>query len=225
MAFVPYNTLIPEVNQHAPNAPHPIIIAELNKGAREVCQTTKMWEYVQPPRALTPGVGEYDYEIDFAQVEVNTIRRVRVNNNIVMAVSRDDINALYPEYRNPELRGQPIHFAHYNNSETEDEDDSGNYIVAPIPDAVIPYKVDIAMTLKPTQFAKGIEGDILDRIGAVIIEYAIHRLQLTPGTGYFNTELAAFHKQEYEVGLARLRANQNLAPVREILTVIPPPGF
>ncbi|MCA8835364.1 MAG: hypothetical protein K8953_09800, partial [Proteobacteria bacterium] len=67
--------------------------------------------------------------------------------------------------------------------------------------------------------------EILSRIGAVIVEYAIHRLQLTPGTGYFNTELAAFHKREFEVGLARLRANQNLSPVREILTVVPPPGY
>ena len=153
--------LLPSV----PGCPQPVLEHYIRDAAIEACEKTLAWRYQQFPIRLTPGVYEYQYD-NPAQTEVHAFLTASVNGQPIHPVTLEDIHRRFPDWPNldPNKQSDPRFVFQL---------DPDNLSVAPIPDALHTYDLNMVVALKPLRTATGMDKTVFDDLENVIMHGAL----------------------------------------------------
>jgi hypothetical protein len=194
-----------------PGCPQPVIEQYIRDAAIEVCERTLAWRYQQPTIRLTQGVFEYPYETP-TEAEVHAFLTASVNGVKLHVTTLDDISDMHPDWPSKESgkRSNPRYILQI---------DQDNFAVAPIPDASVPYDVNMFVALKPLRTSTGMDKTAFDDLENVIMHGALQQLLVMPGKNWSDRELAAYHAKQYLSKTVERRARANIGAGRASVTV------
>jgi len=194
--------LLPSV----PGCPQPVIEQYIRDSAIESCEKTLAWRYQQFPIRLTPGVYEYQYD-NPAQTEVHAFLTASVNGQQIQPVTLEDIHRRYPDWPNldPTKQSDPRFIFQL---------DPDNLSVAPIPDALHTYDLNMVVALKPLRSASGMDKTVFDDLENVIMHGALQYLLVLPNKNWTDRELATYHAKQFISKTTERRARSNIGAGR-----------
>jgi hypothetical protein len=88
------------------------------------------------------------------------------------------------------------------------------YIILPLPDATVAYRMRMFVALKPKRSATGMDEVIMDELEEVLMHGALQHLLVLPDTNWSDRELAAYHAKQFTYQVAERRARANLGNMR-----------
>lgn len=211
MATRTFLSLAHRLAPSVPGCPQPVIEQYIRDAAIEVCERTLAWRYQQPTIRLTQGVFEYPYETP-TEAEVHAFLTASVNGVKLHVTTLDDISDMHPDWPSKESgkRSNPRYILQI---------DQDNFAVAPIPDASVPYDVNMFVALKPLRTSTGMDKTAFDDLENVIMHGALQQLLVMPGKNWSDRELAAYHAKQYLSKTVERRARANIGAGRASVTV------
>lgn len=178
-----------------PGAPDVTVKQALLLSTIEFCVQTHAWDEIQDPIALEDGVNEYDIDV-LQGSRVVAIKNIWAANRELRPVTMTELQQLVPNWQT--ATGS---FPSYYNA----PDDLGSFRVYPIPVDANGAEITLRATYAPTLTATSVPDAVLNRYLEPIISGAKHRLMVAPGKGWSNSELALYHKQQFDEGVIRAK--------------------
>jgi hypothetical protein len=168
--------LKPYIIANVPGAPENMVRLQIIQAFREFCMDTEVWTEKVVMDAVKD---QSDYNITLTN-DASIQRILYVKAKTSASQSFDDLWAIDVSryYLNDD--GNTVSF--YNNKELSTSVTSG---------------VEFKFALRPLDTTTSLSGDLIDRYGDGIISLATYKLMVTPGTPYFNPDLAQFHYNQY----------------------------
>jgi hypothetical protein len=188
-----WDEFLPLVQPHLPTCPIPTLKTYLASTAADFCSRTQIWREDLDPSITAPRVADYDLD---ASSVVEAVLWVVVNDRPLSATDA----RLVPHERLSEL-SEPTHYWVYNDTTLR---------LFPTPDRR--YSLRVAVALKPSRAATGVEDWIYETWADSIVDGTIAQIARIPGKDWSDPMRAEAHRALYEraITTARNRDNRNM---------------
>jgi hypothetical protein len=210
MAARPYSDFVSLIAPSVPGCPNPTIQSYVARAAREVCERTLAYRYSHDEVTLTAADFSYTYAPP-ANTEVHGIISAKVNTARIVVLPYEQVQSKYPLWPSTDAdqQGQPLYITQFSPTQ---------YYLAPTPDAVETYDLNMVVALKPTISATGLEAEIANELETAIQHRALQHLLVLPEKPWSDRELAAYHARQYIFSVTERRARANVGPGGGVLT-------
>lgn len=188
MTNVAYTQWLDHVQPHVPDCPSPMILLAVRQACIEFCRQSR---YLRANLdAFNTVVGDDEYELaPPTDTVVSSVLNVRCGDRLIDAARQEDLDAEANYWR--DLEGQPSRYL---------QPDEATIILNPIPQEIM--VVRILAALCPSQASGGVDGGIFERFLDQISSGALARLMAMPGVAWSNPDLAGYHAQNFNSGMA-----------------------
>ncbi len=200
MSATSYDSLIPMIALDAPSASDSLIVAMINKSARELCLRSSCWyEWQSVP--LISGVNEYETDAPNMSSVVRSVRYIGIGNRALIPESEKSI---YENRRGIlDQVGEPIVYFMLDNMTIK---------VYPTPGDSDDGKVmNIKSAFIPTYDAKAIPSHFIDRYAEVLIDGAKANLFIMPKQAWTDAGLAQYYKSLFDTGVDKARIENEMS--------------
>lgn len=188
MTNVAYTQWLDHVQPHVPDCPSPMILLAVRQACIEFCRSSR---YLRANLdAFNTVVGDDEYELaPPTDTVVAAVLNVRCDGSLLEAARQEDLDAEVNYWR--ELEGPPTRYI---------QPDEATIILNPIPQEIV--AVRILAALRPSQASGGVDQAIFERFLDQTASGALARLMAMPGVAWSNPELAGYHAQIFNSGIA-----------------------
>lgn len=188
MTNVAYTQWLDHVQPHVPDCPSPMIILAVRQSCIEFCcQSRYLRANLDPFNTV---VGDDEYELaPPADTVVSAVLNVRCGDRIIEAARQEDLDAEVNYWR--DLQGPPTRYI---------QPDEETIILNPIPQEIVAVRIFAA--LRPSQASGGVDASIFERFLDPIASGALARLMAMPAVAWSNPDLAGYHSQIFNAGVA-----------------------
>ena len=192
MAATSFNALVGHIQINAPLAPVPIIIAMLNKAARELCTRSSCWNEWQDV-SLIAGQTDYVLVKPATYAAIRYVKKLSLNGRNIPV---DDTGIV--ESGNPDASpGEPRFYTLLSDMTLK---------VFPSPSVADDGKVLKAqVTFAPSFDATEMPERFIDRYSEVLINGATYLLMAMPGKDWSNKPDAGYYESKFIEGVDKAR--------------------
>jgi len=187
--------LFPYILPDVPGAPDVTVKQALINSAIEFCTLTHVWDEIQDPLPLVDGQADYDVDSPNGG-RVLTVKNVWALNRELRPVTMNELVQLIPNWQ--EATGSMP--AYYNTP-----GDLGSITVYPIPVGANGATITIRAVYTPSLNAVLLPDPLINRYLEPLMSGAKARLMLTPGKGWSNPQLGAYHQQQFDDGVLKAK--------------------
>ncbi len=188
MTNVAYSQWLDHVQPHVPDCPSPMIILAVRQACIEFCRRSRYLRVSLDPFNTVVGDDEYELAPPTDTV-VSAILNVRCGDRLIEAARQEDMDAEVNYWR--DLEGQPSRYL---------QPDEATMILNPIPQEIM--AVRILAAIRPSQASGGVDEAVFERFLDPVASGALARLMAMPGVAWSNPELAGYHEQIFNSGIA-----------------------
>lgn len=200
MATTNYINLINPVSAVALNCPSLIIVDAIRTTLIDLCERGQVWRYTHANITLVSGTYTYNFIPPDSQTLFSMVETARINGAPIDVFTPKSGVVAFPQFPDTTNLGQPT---------TMWQMDQRSFMIAPTPDTVTPYVLQLTTTLKPTQDSTGSDAVLIQEHMETIVNGALHRLLLQQKRDWFNPDLAGYHGKQYSYKLNMFRAQAN----------------
>lgn len=184
-ALLPY--LLPDV----PGVPDFTATQALRLASIEFCVNTHAWDAILDPIALEDGVNEYQVDAE-PGARIVAVKDVWLQDRQLTPKTIEEISLLIPNWQSAQSAIPTFYTA------TSDLD----YIqVYPIPIQPGGAAMTIRVVYAPSLSGTSIPDALATRYLEVLLSGAKARLMVSPGKGWSNPQLAAYHQTRFDSGV------------------------
>lgn len=210
MATVAFSELVPEVLATAPACPTPTIIRNLRNSARELCEGSDCYRYTLENTVVIA---------EQADVELDLPTGTTLHKPITLQLNGKRLEpfSVVMKDRDEEgwrtASGIPLHFLRSNVS-------IDAVRLMPIPDATYTTMGLVGeVAVKPARDSVAVDEIFMDRFHTVVVDGALARLLAIASAPWYAPQLAAYHKQLFDIAKdeARAIADGDDMPKRRII--------
>lgn len=186
-----YSSVMPAV-QGCPTA---MVDNAIRHSINEFCEKTMMWRATLPAFDVVANQSVYTLTMPADTALVGPVH-VAVNNTALVVLNIDDLDSLYPNWRNTTASAPLIYFM--------DNGNALNLVPTPVNDYVAGLKMDVV--LKVAETANTLPDWIFDNWAETIAHGALMRLHAMPGKVWADTNTVAYHKSKFREGISRAKS-------------------
>lgn len=188
MTNVAYTQWLDHVQPHVPDCPSTMILIAVRQACIEFCRSSR---YLRANLdAFNTIVGDDEYELaPPTDTVVAAVLNVRCDGSLLEAARQEDLDGEVNYWR--ELEGPPTRYI---------QPDEATIILNPIPQEIVAVRIFAA--LRPSQASGGVDEAIFERFLDPIASGALARLMAMPAVAWSNPELAGYHGQIFNAGIA-----------------------
>jgi hypothetical protein len=187
--------LFPYLLADVPGVPDVTAKQALLLSTIEFCVHTHAWDEIQDPVTLSDAVNEYDVDVP------QDARVVAIKNIWTAAKELTPVTMSQLQQAVPNWQVATSNIPMYYNAPA----DLGSFRVYPIPTNAMGLAITLRAAYAPTLSAASVPDSVINRYLESIVSGAKYRLMATPGKGWSNAPLAAYHQQRFDEGVNRAK--------------------
>lgn len=194
MAATSYDSLLGYIRTEVPGVPHPLMIANINLCARDLCNLSSCWADWQEV-TLHEGIDEYLLTLPTASATLRHVKHVMLDNKEIAPDSNQNI-----------VRTKPWLLTNVGNISAYYMLSDMTIKVLPKPAAEDEGKIlKVYVVYMPGLDATEMPSDLMDRNAETLINGAKANLMAMPGQPWSNPNLASFYLSKYTEGVTKAR--------------------
>lgn len=210
MATVSTDLFLREVMPYCPDVMELVALNAIRNSAIEFCKETTTHRLDMTAVSGVADQAEYTITVP-ASTQLAEIVQIKYSGLSIIPKSVEELRAFYPYQDWTTLEGQPTFYTQLT---------PGTITLVPYPTENATDAITGIIALMPTRDATVVYDDLYNTYAEGIAMGARSRLHYTPGTGYFDMNMAEYCKIQFGVAKSIARTRANKGNVRAMTRVL-----
>ena len=200
----------PYVMPNVQGCPSALVNNAIRSAINDFCERTMMWRYAFPSADIVAGQKEYSFVPPTDTVIAKPVY-VAASSCPLIATNIDDLDLLYPGWRDSENNQSSMFYMDYDN----------NIILVPTPNLDVTDGLDLEVALKIDLSSDTCPDWLVQNWAETIAHGALMRLHSMPGKAWADTQTVSYHRAKFREGITHAKSRTMKSFSRQGKTVQP----